>query len=97
MKFLIFWVRGLCSETVRLWRVQNAVAKFIVPGWGEKVDYGIGLSYRPARLHIDWQAGTTTLCRSQLYPPFREYDFGYLSSGFTVTPKALSPLPISEG
>ncbi len=23
------------------------VAHFIVPDWGEKVDYGIGLSYRP--------------------------------------------------
>ncbi len=21
--------------------------------------------------------GTTTLCRSQLYPPFRDYEFGY--------------------
>ncbi len=27
------------------------VAKFIVPYEGKKVDYGIGLSYRPARLH----------------------------------------------
>jgi hypothetical protein len=26
------------------------VAKFIVPVWGDKVDSGIGLSYRPARL-----------------------------------------------
>ncbi len=38
---------------------------------------GIGLSYRPTRLHrLAWQAGTTTLCRSQLYPPFRDYEFG---------------------
>jgi hypothetical protein len=27
------------------------VAKFIVPDCGDKVDSGIGLSYRPARLH----------------------------------------------
>jgi hypothetical protein len=26
-------------------------AKFIVPDWGDKVDSGIGLLYRPARLH----------------------------------------------
>jgi hypothetical protein len=28
------------------------VAKFIVPDWGDKVDSGIGLSYRPAKLHM---------------------------------------------
>jgi hypothetical protein len=55
------------------------------PGWGDKVDSGMGLPYRPARLHrlafrydnpmpestlshVAWQAGTTTRCRSQLYP-----------------------------
>ncbi len=27
--------------------------------------------------YIDWWAGTTTLCRSQLYPPVRDYEFGY--------------------
>ncbi len=30
---------------------MQAVAKFIVPDWGDKVDAGIGLSYLPARLH----------------------------------------------
>ncbi len=30
-------------------------AQFIVPDWGDKVDYGIELSYRPLRLH--WLAG----------------------------------------
>jgi hypothetical protein len=37
------------------WRLQNPLpaAKFIVPDWGDKdkVDSGIGLSWRPARLH----------------------------------------------
>ncbi len=28
------------------------VAKFVIPGWGDKVNSAIGLSYRPARLHI---------------------------------------------
>ncbi len=43
------------------------VAKFIVPDWTDKVDSGIGLSYRPARLHIGrydnpmltWKTGLT--------------------------------------
>jgi len=26
-------------------------AQFLVPDWGDKIDYGIGLSYRPPRLH----------------------------------------------
>jgi hypothetical protein len=30
---------------------KKPVAKFIVPDWGDKVDSGIGLSYRPARIH----------------------------------------------
>ncbi len=37
------------------------VAKFIVPYWGDNVDYGIGLSYRPATyslLYVAWRAGT---------------------------------------
>jgi hypothetical protein len=43
-------------------------AQFIVPVWGNNVYYGIGLSYRPDRLHM--LAGrTTTLCHSRLCPP----------------------------
>ncbi len=30
----------------------KTVAKFIVPDWGAKDDVGIGLSYRPAKLHL---------------------------------------------
>jgi hypothetical protein len=26
---------------------------------------------------IGWRAGTTALCQSRLYPPVRDYDFGY--------------------
>ncbi len=42
--------------------------KILSPWLGDIVDYGIGLSYRHARLHR-LAAGTTTLCQSQLYPP----------------------------
>jgi hypothetical protein len=30
---------------------QSPEALFIVPGWGDKVDNGIKLSYRPVKLH----------------------------------------------
>jgi hypothetical protein len=47
------------------------------PWLGDKVDYGIGLSYRPVRLHRLVRAGTTTpICHSQHYPPLRDYEFG---------------------
>jgi hypothetical protein len=36
----------------------RTVAKFIAPDWGDKVNFGIGLSYRPAG-YIGCQAGTT--------------------------------------
>jgi hypothetical protein len=57
---------------------ENAVAKFIVTDWVDKVDSGIGLAYWPASLQkVGWQAGTTTTCWSQLYSSFRGYEFGY--------------------
>ncbi len=59
---------------------SRSVAKFIVPDLGDKVDSGIGLSYRPA--YIALPAGTATLCRSQLYPPIRDYEFGYYETGY---------------
>ncbi len=31
--------------------LRRAVAKFIIPDWGDKVDSGIGLLYQPARQH----------------------------------------------
>ncbi len=48
------------------------VAKFIVP------DSGIGYRTGPPG-YLGWQAGTTTLCRIQLYPSFSDCEFGYLS------------------
>ncbi len=51
-----------------LYSVQCTAAKFIVLTGGDKVDSGIGLSYWPARLYR---------LAGQLYPPFRDYEFGY--------------------
>ncbi len=39
---------------------------------GNIVDSGIGLSYRPASLFVARRTSTSTLCRSQLYPPSQE-------------------------
>ncbi len=53
----------------------------ILSSWlGNIVDSGIGLSYWPARLHVGWQAGATTLCQCQgrLYPPVSDKKFGYI-------------------
>ncbi len=64
---------------------SRPVAKFIVPDRGDKINSGIRLSYRPAKLrtvhrlaskydnHRQPYAGS----RSQQYPPVRDYEFGY--------------------
>ncbi len=61
----------------RLLQRERPVAKFIVVDWGDKVNSGIELSYRSARLH--WLAGLydNPIRRSQLYPPVRNYEFGH--------------------
>jgi hypothetical protein len=35
----------------RLWFGTHTVAEFIDPDWGHKVNSGVGLANRPARLH----------------------------------------------
>jgi len=52
----------------------------------DKVNFGIGLSYRRARQH-GWRASTATLCRSWLYPPVRDLWIWLLLS--------LQPLPFA--
>ncbi len=67
-----------CSSLTDRYRLSYA-AKFIVPDWGggDKVDSGIGLSYRPARLHRLAGRYASKLCRSQLDSPFRDYVVDY--------------------
>jgi hypothetical protein len=44
---------------------------------GDKVNYGIGLSYWPGS-HVAWRTATTTLCRGvDLIPQSGIYGFGY--------------------
>jgi hypothetical protein len=51
-----------------------AEAQFIVPDWGDKVDYG--LLYRPGPSGFrGWRAGTTILSHSRLYSPVSDYEF----------------------
>ncbi len=68
---------------------DSPVAEFIVPDWGDTVDPGIGLSYRPIMLHR-LSGRNDNPIRNQLYPLFRDYEFGY--SSFVHSP--LSPLPL---
>ncbi len=50
--------------------LRLSCGQILSPWLGEIVDYGIGLSYRPVRLHIEgWRTYTTTLCYSRLYLP----------------------------
>jgi hypothetical protein len=54
---------------------------------GDKVDYGIGLSYWPTA-YVAWRAGTTTLYAIvNFIPPVRDYEFGLriLASTFQGT------------
>jgi hypothetical protein len=45
----------ICHRSATLGKicVTSIEAQFIVPDRGNKVDYGIGLSYQPVRLGID--------------------------------------------
>ncbi len=61
-------------------RDKKQVAKFIVNDWGDKVNSGVGLSYRPARLHrlvgrFDNRMPESTT----LHPQLRDYEFGWLT------------------
>jgi hypothetical protein len=49
------------------------------PWLGDTVDFGIGLSLWPASLCSLVGRYTSALCRSQLYPPVRDYEFGNCS------------------
>ncbi len=50
-KFFTFTVYALSFDCVLFEPRGTSVAKFLVPHWEDIVDYDIGLSYRPARLH----------------------------------------------
>ncbi len=57
---------------------RSAEAQFIVPD----MEGGIKLTLTKACRtgpsgYISWRAGRTTLCHSRLYPPVRDYEFGY--------------------
>ncbi len=57
---------------IKIYRADaNPEAKFIVPDWGDKVDSGIGLSYRPGSLAGQYDIDNP-LCRNQLDPLVRD-------------------------
>ncbi len=53
-----------------LWKFSEAI--FRVHDYGDKVDSGIGLSYRPARLHRLAGRYSNPMPETQLYPPVRD-------------------------
>ncbi len=69
----MFYRLGQCASATRLHlnmldmipckEDAAPVAKFMDPDYGNKVNSGIGLSYRPPD-YMGWRAGTTTQCRS---------------------------------
>ncbi len=61
--------------SIPAYKVHTPKAHCIVADWRGKVDFGIGLSYRPSG-YIGWRACTTTLCHSRLYPPVRDNESG---------------------
>jgi hypothetical protein len=78
-------MRNLFSRSVLLWYSPNSFSLrqnkktediFIDPDCEDKVDYGIGLSYRPVGLRR-LRSVTITLCFSRPYPPVRDYESGY--------------------
>jgi hypothetical protein len=71
VEFKISLIVAVVTDNLTSRMSWNPVAEFINPWLGDKVNFGIGLSYRHARLH-GWRAGTTTLFRSWLYPPVRD-------------------------
>ncbi len=58
--------------------VQLPVVRFIVPDCGILVDSGIGSSYRLARLHRLEGPVRKPYAGVNIYPPFRDYEFGYV-------------------
>jgi hypothetical protein len=41
---------------------EKAVAELKDPDWRDKVNFGVGLSYRPARLYVDLHASQNCGC-----------------------------------
>ncbi len=72
-RLLFYWPTRTSKQNGAFDRDQ---AEFIDPWLGDRVDSDTGLSHWPAS-PCSLAAGTTTLCRSWLYPPVRIYEFGY--------------------
>ncbi len=74
LRHILYPANGLLNLSLNRRRFPpglEPLAKFIfVPDLGDKLTPALGLSYRAG--HIGWQACTTTLCRGQLYHPFRD-------------------------
>jgi hypothetical protein len=81
--FYMFFRAYLCfASRIFFSYVNNGLAQFIVPDWGDKFNSGIGLSYLPARLRIVQRLALAVqndnpMPESTIYSPVRDYEFGY--------------------
>ncbi len=55
----------------------TSVAEFMVPDWGDKVDYGIGFSYRTAMPMQPGGLVRQPYAGVNFIPPVRDYELGY--------------------
>jgi hypothetical protein len=73
------WLRGQYNVARQVARGAGdslTGAEFIVPDWGDKVNSGIGLSYRPARLNRLMARYNNHMSELTMYPPVWNYEFG---------------------
>ncbi len=64
--------------------IKVTEAQFIVPDWGVKVYHSISGCRTGPSGYIGRRVGTTTICLSRLYPPLKDYKFGYSTVNSTV-------------
>ncbi len=78
LRIELFWSMGIGHWTTP-YLPQQPNSQFLTGG-GIKLTSAWGCRTGPQG-YIRWQGCTTTLCWSQLYPRFRDYEFGYRFKG----------------
>jgi hypothetical protein len=67
---------------------SQSEAQFKVPGWGDKVDYGLGCRTGPSG-YIGWQSVRQTYAIVDFIPPVRDYEFGYRTTSWTYRKRGM--------
>jgi hypothetical protein len=79
---MLLKLESFVDESFQL-KISSTVAELIDPDWGVEVNSGIGLSYRPARLHgltgrYDNPMPELTILQSLIY------EFGYSTTKYAL-------------